>query len=169
VVATVAVDPLPRAGLSCDDKEPQLSSNTCKRTCRFRFESLRTVRNTLPDRISRPNGRRQIRILASNRRQEQIGRTKQASKLKTLVTILQRPDLMSVRSRRAPARTAKASDIRSDLCTRGPAKPLVRRTEPSCDRRFRHYALALASGLITSNRKYGAMAELLDDLELCLS
>jgi len=42
--------------------------NTRKRTCRFRFESLRTVRFTIfgfPGRICRPGGRQQLRVVAA--------------------------------------------------------------------------------------------------------
>ncbi len=51
--------------------------NTQKRTCRFRFESLRTVRFTLlglPGRICRPNGRQELRIVASSKAQAKIRR-----------------------------------------------------------------------------------------------
>jgi len=49
--------------------------NTRKRTCRYRFESLRTVRFTLlglPGRICRPSGRRQLRIVATPKVQAKI-------------------------------------------------------------------------------------------------
>jgi len=55
--------------------------NTRKRTCRFRFESLRTVRFTLlglPGRVCRPNGRRQLRIVASSKTQRRIRRIEQS-------------------------------------------------------------------------------------------
>ena len=54
--------------------------NTRKRTCRFRFESLRTVRFTLlslPGRICRPNGRQQLRIVASDKTRRRIRRIEQ--------------------------------------------------------------------------------------------
>lgn len=56
-------------------------SNTRKRTCRFRFESLRTVRFTLlnlPGRICRPNGRQQLRIVASQKTRRRIRRIEQS-------------------------------------------------------------------------------------------
>jgi hypothetical protein len=55
--------------------------NTRKRTCRFRFESLRTVRFTLlslPGRICRPNGRQQLRIVASSKTRKRIRRIEQS-------------------------------------------------------------------------------------------
>jgi hypothetical protein len=51
--------------------------NTQKRTSRFRFESLRTVRFTLlglPGRVCRPNGRRQLRIVAAPKTRAKIRR-----------------------------------------------------------------------------------------------
>jgi len=55
--------------------------NTRKRTCRFRFESLRTVRFTLlslPGRVCRPNGRHQLRIVASHKMRKRIRRIEQS-------------------------------------------------------------------------------------------
>jgi hypothetical protein len=56
------------------------SANTRKRTCRFRFESLRTVRFTLlglPGRVCRPSGRNQLRIGASTKTQRRIRQIEQ--------------------------------------------------------------------------------------------
>jgi hypothetical protein len=55
--------------------------NTRKRTCRFRFESLRTVRFTLlglAGRVCRPNGRQQLRIVVSGKTRRRIRRIEQS-------------------------------------------------------------------------------------------
>ena len=51
--------------------------NTHKRTCRYRFASLRTLRFTLfvlPGRICRPAGRRQLRLVASTKARKRLRR-----------------------------------------------------------------------------------------------
>lgn len=56
------------------------SRNSRKRTCRFRFESLRTIRFTLlalPGRICRPGGRQQLRLVASRKTRRRIRRIEQ--------------------------------------------------------------------------------------------
>ena len=55
--------------------------NTRKRTCRFRFETLRTVRFTLlglAGRVCRPNGQQQLRIVASGKTRRRIRRIEQS-------------------------------------------------------------------------------------------